>query len=459
MIGLVAMLLALLCLHALVSLAYAALQNTSAAALREREQAGDMSARQALALTQDAARLGMAVRLAHVLTRFAIATVLVLLVNDSITSGDLTTRFGVAFITVILGGAATLVLGDLAPQELGSTYADVLYRLVLTPMRALVKIMSPLAALLNFLSSLISRLFGGKPLDNLVTEEEILSLVSAGHSGGVIEEEERDMIYSVLQLGDSAARELMTPRNDIVALDVNDTMGAALSAFVDSGFSRLPVYEGSIDHVSGLLIAKDILTLLERLEPSENLDSASIQDLKRPAWFAPESKRADVLLKEMQTENIHLAVVKDEYGGTAGLITIENLIEEIIGDIRDEHDEDEKEEYIALENGSWLIDGSMDLDDLNALLNSTIDTDSTDTLGGYIYLLLGRVPEIAETITTDALHMTVQSIDGHRIREVHVRKTQSQASDEGPAQHSDAPAERQAAPAGNAWLEQSNHIN
>lgn len=419
MTWLVAALFVLICIHAIVSLLSAALQNVSRAGLRERAEEGDNSAVRVLALTEESLRLGMTVSLAHILTRFAIATVLVLLVNDSITDGDLAARLAVALITVILGATATLILGDLAPEALGSTYAENLYRLAVAPMRALVMIMSPLTALVLFVSRLISRLFGGEPLVNLVTEEEILTLVSAGHSGGAIEEEERDMIYSVLQLGDSNARELMTPRIDIVALEVNDTMMEALSAFVDSGFSRLPVYEGSIDKVIGLLIAKDILTLLEN---RDDLGSSSIRELIRPAWFVPETKRADALLKEMRAENIHLAVVVDEYGGTSGLITIENLIEEIIGDIRDEYDVDEEEEFVALGDGSWLIDGSMDLDDLNYLLDCSIDTNATDTLGGYIYLHLGRVPDAEETITTDVLSMTVKSIDGHRIRKVAVRK-------------------------------------
>lgn len=424
MTWLVAALLVLACIHATVSLLSAALQNVSRASLRERAEEGDDSAARVLALTEESLRFGMTVSLAHILTRFAIATVLVLLVNDSIIHGDPAARLVVALVTVIFGATATLILGDLVPEALGSTYGENLYRLAVMPMRALVMIMSPLAALVLFLSRLISRLFGGEPLVNLVTEEEILTLVSAGHSGGTIEEEERDMIYSVLQLGDSNARELMTPRIDIVALEVNESMMAALSAFVDSGFSRLPVYEGSIDKVIGLLIAKDILTLLEN---RDDLGSSSIRALIRPAWFVPESKRADALLKEMQAENIHLAVVVDEYGGTSGLITIENLIEEIIGDIRDEYDVDEEEEFVALGDGSWLIDGSMDLDDLNNLLDCSIDTNVTDTLGGYIYLHLGRVPAAEEAISTDVLSMTIKSIDGHRIRKVAVRKSAPEA--------------------------------
>ncbi len=422
MAWLLSLLIFLLLLHALVSMFNAALQNVSRAALRVRAMDGDNSASQVLELTDKSniPRFKMTVTLAHILTRFAIATVLVLLVNDSITSGDIAARFAVAFITVILGATATLILGDLAPDALGSTYAENLYRLAVAPMRALVILMTPLTV---FLSLLISRLFGDKPMANLVTDEQILSLVSDWLSGGAIKEEEGNMIYSVLQLGDSSARELMTPRIDIVSLDVKDSMETAISTFVDSGFSRLVVYEGNIDNVVGLLIAKDFLPLLNK---REDLAKSSFKDLIRPHFSRPEILSADALLKEMRSAKVQLAVLLDEYGGTSGLVTIENLIEEIVGDIRDEYDVEE-EEFVEEGDGSWLIDGSMDLDDLNVLLDCAIDTSVSDTLGGYIYFNLGRVPSVEETITTDVLSMTIKSIDGHRIRKVAVRKTLPEA--------------------------------
>ena len=415
---LLALLLLLLLLHAAISLLNAALLNSSEAEQRERADRGDGAALGFLALTEDKLRLSMTVSLAHILTRFGIATALVLLVFDSVTGGDDVARLAIVIATVVLGASATLVLGDLVPDAIGSTYAANLLGLAIAPMRWLSLLMSPLTGLVLLLSHLISRLFGSKPLVNIVTEEEILTLVSAGHSGGAIETDEKNMIHAVLQLGDSNARELMTPRLDIEALDVESGIMAALDAFVESGFSRIPVYEGSVDKIIGVLIAKDILTVLNN---RDDLTGTAIRDLMRQAYFVPESRRADALLKEMQAENMHLAVVVDEYGGTAGLITIENLIEEIIGDIRDEYDVDEIEEFVDLGDGSYLIDGSIDLDDLNALLNCDIDSAATDTLGGYIYLVLGRVPRVNEVINSENLRLTVKSIDGHRIRQVEAR--------------------------------------
>lgn len=426
MVALLFLLLLFIGVHGAVSLMNAALQNAGRAAIRDRADEGDQAALAFMALTDNALRLSMTVSIAHILTRFAIATALVMLVIEPIANGDAVARLVTAALTILLGAGLTLALGDLVPEALGSSYAEQLVWVAVGTMRGLLLVMSPLTALVLLTSRLVSRLFGSKPLVNLVTEEEIMSLVNAGHSGGAIEAEEKDMIVSVLQLGDSHARELMTPRIDIVALDVQNTMAAALAAFVASGFSRIPVYEDSIDKVIGLLYAKDILMALKN---QDKLEDQAVRDLIRPAYFVPETKRADALLKELQAKNVHLAMVVDEYGGTSGLITIEDLIEEIIGDIRDEHDFDEEEDYIEVGDGSYLIDASMDLDDLNDLLGCSIDTEDADTLGGYIYLTLGRVPKAKETIATDILSMTVKSIDGHRIRKVQVRKNQSKPAD------------------------------
>ena len=413
-------------LHAAVSLMNAALQKASAASMRERAEVGDKRAIRFLALTENSLRLSMTVSIAHILTRIAFAVLLVLLAMDQFAAGDLGARLLLALATLIVGAGLTLIIGDLAPEALGSAQADSIVAHAIAPMRLLQLLISPLTAFVLLLSRAISRLFGGDAMTmvNLVTEEEIMSLVHASHSGGVIEEEDKDMIASVLQLDESSARELMTPRIDIVALEASATVGEALAAFVDSGFSRIPVYEDSIDQVKGLLYAKDILTVIK---DGEDFASRAIADLARAAYFVPETKSADALLKELQDKKVHLAIVVDEYGGTSGLVTIEDLIEEIIGDIRDEHDFAEEEDYVADGDGAYLIEASMDLDDINALLGCSINTSAADTLGGYIYLTLGRVPRADETIETDILRMTVLSIDGHRIRKVRVRKLRSQA--------------------------------
>ncbi|MCY4061142.1 MAG: hemolysin family protein [Chloroflexi bacterium] len=420
------LLLLTLFLHAAASLMNAALQNVSATAMRARAEEGDASARRFLAWAENPLRLSMTVSITHILTRIAITVLLVLLVIEHFASGDLVARLALALVTIVVGAGLTLIIGDLAPEALGSARAESLSAHAIRPMRLLEVIVSPATALVLLLSRSISRVFGGdaRAMVGLVTEEEIMSLVHASHSGGVIEAEEKDMIASVLQLDESSARELMTPRIDIVALDVKATVNDALAAFVGSGFSRIPIYEESIDNIRGLLYAKDVLTVVKS---GEEFASRGVADLARAAHSVPETKPADALLKELLDKNIHLAIVADEYGGTSGLVTIEDLIEEIVGDIRDEHDFAEEEDYVEVGDGSYLIDASMDLDDINALLGCSIDTSDADTLGGYIHLTLGRVPRTDETIETDILRMTVLSIDGHRIRKVNVRKSPSEA--------------------------------
>ncbi len=423
-----ALLLLALLLHAAVSLLYAALQNVSRATMRELADEGDTRALGFLAIFDNPMRLSMSVTITHILTRIAIAVLLTLLLIERLASGAPALDLLWACLAILLGAGITLLLGDLLPEALGAAYGEALLPVSIAPMRLLLTLVAPLATSVLLLVRSIARIVGSQPLVNMVTEEEIMTIVNASHSGGVIEDEEKDMIANVLQLGETSARELMTPRIDIVALDVNESIMAALAAFVESGFSRIPVYEDSIDNVLGLLNAKDILTLLKN---HDDLRSQQIRELMRPTVFVPETKRADALLKEMQAQNVHLAMVVDEYGGTSGLVTIENIIEEIIGDIRDEYDYAEEADYVAVDDGSYLIEGGMDLDDLNALLGISIDTAAADTLGGYIYLALGRVPNTGETIDTDILSMTVLAIDGHRIRKVKVRKLLPTAASNG----------------------------
>lgn len=420
------LLLILMSLHGVVSLFNASLMNAHRVILRERAEDGDNTAKGILELTAGTLRLSMTVSLIHIITRFAIATVLVLMIITPLTTGDSSTLLISTTLLVLIGASVTLIFGDLVPEAIGSSYANTIARLAVRPMRMLILVLSPLTVLLLLISKFISSIFGSGQLVNRVTEEEIMTLVNAGHTGGTIDEEEKDMIYSVLHLDESSARELMTPRMDIIALDVTNTIKEALSAFVESGFSRIPIFEESIDNVIGLLYAKDILSLLN---DKDTLENKAIRDLIRPSYFVPETKRADALLKELQKRNVHLAIVVDEYGGTSGLVTIENLIEEIVGDIRDEYDIDEEEDYIDAGDGVYLIEASMDLDDINELLDCSIDTEDADTLGGYIFLTLGRVPVAKEVIETDILSMTVQSIDGRRIRKVKVEKKMPQTED------------------------------
>ena len=230
---------------------------------------------------------------------------------------------------------------------------------------------------------------------------------------GALEKEEREMIYSIFQFGDTLAREIMVPRIDMLALDVETSISDALKALVNSGHSRLPVYEGTVDNIIGLLYAKDLLRHFQHPELIK-----TIREKLRPVYFIPEAKKLDELLTDLQTRRVHMAIVVDEYGGVAGLVTLEDIIEEIIGEIQDEYDQSEELPFTRITENEFLFKGSIDLDDFNEVMGTSIVKDNADTLGGFMYSEIGKVPTGGEIIQMDQLKLVVEQVLGRRIRKV-----------------------------------------
>jgi CBS domain containing-hemolysin-like protein len=246
-----------------------------------------------------------------------------------------------------------------------------------------------------------------------VTEEEIKSWVNSAQGTASLEQDEREMIYSIFQFGETLSREIMVPRIDITALDVNSTGLDAIRLFTQSGHSRVPVFDETIDNVIGLLYAKDLL----QADYSSH-EIVDIHPFLRKAYFIPESKNVDELLREMQSEGIHMAVVVDEYGGTAGVVTLEDIVEEIVGEIRDEYDQGEEHQVQKLSDDEYVFSGRVALDDVFDHLRVDLSSDMADTLGGYIYGQIGRVPVGGEQIKIDGWVLTVALVSGRRIRKI-----------------------------------------
>ena len=250
-----------------------------------------------------------------------------------------------------------------------------------------------------------------------VTEDELKTWVEVGEAEGSLEADERKMIYSIFQFGETLCREIMVPRTEVLALDVKTPLSTAINLFVESGHSRAPVYEEVIDNVIGLLYAKDLLKL--HVTPG---DRQSIRKFLRPAYFVPESKKVDELLAEMQLKGIHLAVVVDEYGGMAGLVTLEDIVEEIVGEIRDEYDQAEEWLVQKVSEEEYIFVGRVSLDDFNDALGTELVTDQTDTLGGYFYSRLGRVPTEGDYLFFDGWRLTVEEVHGRRVGRIRAIK-------------------------------------
>ncbi len=291
---------------------------------------------------------------------------------------------------------------------------------------------SIVVAVLAPIGSLLLRMVGGVtgspngPQYPMVTEQEIMTMVDAGQEGGSIEQDEKAMIYSILRLDDTLAREVMVPRIDVLAFEHTASIREATDVLLKTGFSRAPVFRESIDDVVGLVYVKDLLAAWR-----EGSQEGTISRLKREAYFVPEAKTVDDLLEEMQVQRIHMAVVVDEYGGTAGLVTIEDIVEEIIGEIRDEYDIGEEASFTLGEDGEFMFSGGIDLDDVNQIAGADLPKHAGETLGGFIYSALGRVPSTGDQLESGGLELTVDQVVRRRIRRVRVRRLTPEPEGEG----------------------------
>jgi putative hemolysin len=251
--------------------------------------------------------------------------------------------------------------------------------------------------------------------------QEILRLAEIETNGDLLEEDERDMLRGVVALDETLAREIMAPRIDIIAVEVNETIDDALRAIVDRGFSRIPLYDETIDNIVGVIYAKDLLRVLaEGRKPA-------LRDIARPPFFIPESKRVDELLADLKRSKVHIAIVVDEYGGTAGLVTIEDLIEEIVGEIQDEYDREETP-IERVNEGEAIIDARVSIDSLRELFGFETEDEDYDTIGGFVYHHLGKVPVAGDEVRVDGLTLRVLSVLGRRIKKVRATKVRDSES-------------------------------
>ena len=314
-------------------------------------------------------------------------------------------------IAIAILAVASFALVGVSPRTLGGQHAARV-SLVAAPVAIwLRRVLGPLARMLVLLANAVTpgRGFRDGPFDS---ESELRDLVDLAGESSLIEAGERQMIHSVFELGDTLAREVMVPRTDMVTIGDDRTARQAMNLFLRSGYSRIPVTGEDSDDVLGLLYFKDVV---RRVTADPASATTPVVDLMRPMPFIPESKPVDALLREMQRDQTHFALVVDEWGGTAGLVTIEDIIEEIVGEIADEYDR-ETPDLEDLGNGRWRVDATMDIDDLAEELNVSIDEDEVDTVGGLIGKTIGRVPILGSSCEVAGLRLTAERMAGRRHR-------------------------------------------
>ncbi len=278
-------------------------------------------------------------------------------------------------------------------------------------------VMRPVVFVLTAVTRLILRMMGGKAQVRgpFVTEEELKMLVSVGEEEGVIEEEEREMIHGIFEMGDMRVRELMVPRTDLVAIEVNEPVEKAVDLVTKHGHTRIPVYEGNLDHIVGVLYAKDLLRAVVRGEQK------TLREIARKPYFTPESNKVQDVLRDLRKNRVHMAIVVDEYGGTAGAVTIEDILEEIVGPIQDEYDIGEEDEIQFISPNEVVLDGRVSVDDVNELLKLDIAADDYDTIGGYVLNQLGAAPKVGATLRLGSAELRVEAVQGTRIKKVRIR--------------------------------------
>ncbi|HEY1011213.1 MAG TPA: hemolysin family protein [Herpetosiphonaceae bacterium] len=299
-----------------------------------------------------------------------------------------------------------LTLGTTLPKSLATAHPDGTGLLVARPMGLLLLLIAPVNWTLSLLARPIGMMTGANP--QLVTEEELKLLVNVGEEEGVIEAEEREMIEGIFEFSDTVVREVMVPRIDIVAVPATASLDEALALVLGAGHSRLPVYQDSVDHVVGVLYAKDLLPVLR-----DNRRDQPLSALVRPAYFVPDTMKVDDLMRALQSRKVHIALIVDEYGGTAGLVTIEDLLEEIVGEIQDEYDVEEPpiQEVGA---GAWLFNSRISLDEVNDLAGLHLANEDVDSLGGYVASILGTIPKVGDSITAEGATIEVLAVHGLR---------------------------------------------
>ena len=320
-------------------------------------------------------------------------------------------------IVTLLLSLFTIVFGELVPKSLALAHTEQFALRLSGFIVVLLGALGPLVNVLTAITTAVSRMLGaGDHAQGVMTTQELSILVERGGEQGILEAEEEQMIQAVIELGDQRIHEVMVPRIAMVTLPAGSTMEDAIDIVVEGGHSRIPVYEDTIDEIIGILYAKDLLPFLK----ASASERPALRSLLRTPVFVPESMSVDDLLHEFQRRKVHIAIVLDEYGGTAGLVTIEDLLEEIVGEIQDEYDEEEPL-IVRLSDDEARIDGRADVDDLADLFDTNLgleDADEYDTVGGLIYHRIGGVPKPGDQVMVDGLTLTVETTDGRRVGKV-----------------------------------------
>lgn len=408
---LIGLLVILVCGSAFFSASETALMSVSKIRLRNMVEENVKNADLILKLLENPDRLLSSILVGNNLVNNG-ASALTTALAIQLFHGNTSNGAGIAtiIITVII-----LIFGEITPKTIAAQKAEKVALIVVRVIVLCVILFRPVVAVLNVITGNLVRLFGCTPGERapLITEAELKTIVNVSHEEGVLESDERTMINNVFDFGDSKAKDVMTPRTDILAVSTEVSYEEFSDLIRKEGFSRMPVYDEDLDNIVGILYVKDVFFA----EPK----TFSAKKYMREPYFTFESKPVAELLTEMKNNRLGMAVVLDEYGGTAGLVTMEDILEEIVGDIEDEYD-DEEEDIQMIQENEFVVDGSTRLEDFNEMVGSHLESDEVDTIAGYVLLVLGNFPHGGEVIEADGLRIVVEEMEKNRVEKLRIYK-------------------------------------
>ena len=401
----------LILLSALFSSAETSLTTSNKLKIQSLADQGSKRARILLKISEDSGKMLSAILIGNNLVNNA---------ATALTTSLIIQLFGNSAVGIATGVITLLILifGEISPKTLATIHSEKMALLYAPLIHFLMKIFTPVIFIVNKLSMGVLFLLRVNPDQkvNTMTEHELRTIVDVSHEDGVIESEEKEMIYNVFDMGDAKAKDIMVPRVHVTFADINSTYDELIEIFREDKFTRLPIYEETTDNVVGTINMKDLL-----LYNYNDKKEFHVRDILREAYFTYEYKSISELLVEMRQASINIAIVLDEYGETAGLITLEDLLEEIVGEIHDEYDENEEEFVRQINDREYIIEGSMNLDDINDSLGLNLSSEDYDSLGGFIIEHLDRLPEQGDELTTDdGIRLVVEALQKNRVESVHL---------------------------------------
>lgn len=433
----IVLLFVLILVNAFFAMSEIAIISLNDSKMEKMAESGHKKAKQIMRLTENSSSflstIQIGVTLAGFLTSASASQVFAQRLTDAVSPVlpdsipvSLVHSISVVLITLIMS-YFSLVFGELAPKRIAMQIPEKISFLAVGPLLFVAKITKPAVKLLSFSTNLVVRIFGFDPNsdEETVTEEEIRMMVDVGQEKGVIEDTQKEMIDNIFEFDDIDVSDIMTHRTDMYAVEANDSLQNVIDISVEHGYSRIPVYDDDPDNIIGIAYIKDLIQYIGKSLPENGLRS-----IMRKAYYVPESKKCGKLFKEMSESHVQMAIVVDEYGGTAGLVTLEDLLESIVGNIQDEYD-NEDEEISRIDDATFTIDGTTDIEEVGDLIGVTFPDGDYDTLGGYIISRLGFLPADGEmnSLEFENFRFTVLGVEDRRIGKVKVEILPSKDTD------------------------------